>query len=213
MPRPFVALITCAALIAAPGVRAQTTDSAGPGPMIELRSKGDTAAPITVFEMSDFQCPFCRQFFSETFPSIERDYVATGKVRWVFVNFPLSQLHPNAEPAAEFAMCAAKRGKFWPVHDLLYRHQDLWAPLKDPGAFLMTLADSVGIPRDSLRPCLEGHQMQGRVAGDAATAARAGARATPSFYIEGALLSGAYPSDVFHHVLDSIYVLRRGTAK
>lgn len=213
MPRHVALIATLAALLAAPALPAQTTAATGPGPMIELRSKGDTAAPITVFEMSDFQCPFCRQFFSETFPSIERDYVATGKVHWVFVNFPLTDLHPNAEPAAEFAMCAAKLGKFWPVHDLLYRHQDLWAPLKDPGAFLMTLADSVGIRRDSLKPCLDGHEMQSRVAGDAATAARAGARATPSFYIEGALLSGAYPAEVFRHVLDSIYAVRRGAAR
>jgi predicted DsbA family dithiol-disulfide isomerase len=77
----------------------------------------------------------------------------------------------------------------------------------------MTLADSVEIPRDSLRPCLTSHRMRARVANDAATASHAGARATPTFYIDGALVSGAYPVQVFRHILDSIYAVRRGPAR
>lgn len=207
------ALLALSMLLPA-GLAAQRADSTSPPDLLlAARSKGDTSAPITVIEMSDFQCPFCRQFFTETFPAIEKEYISTGKVHWTFVNFPIPQLHPNAEPAAEFAMCAATFGKFWPVHDLLYRHQDVWAPLRDPGTFLLTLADSVGIPRERIRPCLTGHRMRARVEGDAATASRAGARATPTFYIDGALLSGAYPIDLFRHILDSIYTVRRGAGR
>ncbi|HET7024306.1 MAG TPA: thioredoxin domain-containing protein [Gemmatimonadales bacterium] len=211
-PAALTAALLC--LATAAGARPLSAQAgADPGPMIAERSKGDPKAPITVFEMSDFQCPFCRKFFLETFPALERDYVQTGKVHWIFLNLPISELHPNAEPAAEFAMCSAKFGKFWPVHDLLYHHQDLWAPLKEPGTFLLTLADSVGLPRDSLLPCLQKHEMQARVGGDAASAARAGARATPSFLIDGALLTGAYPLEVFQHVLDSIYTVRMAARK
>ncbi|MGH7589997.1 MAG: DsbA family protein, partial [Gemmatimonadales bacterium] len=96
---------------------------------------------------------------------------------------------------------------------LLYHHQDLWAPLKEPGTFLLTLADSVGLPRDSLLPCLQKHEMQTRVGGDAASAARTGASATPSFLIDGALLTGAYPLAVFRHVLDSIYAVRMAASR
>lgn len=198
-------------LLAAASLAAQDS-TADPGPMLAERSRGQATAPITVVEMSDFQCPFCRRFFTETFPTIDREYIATGKVRWIFLNYPIVQLHPNAEPAAEFAMCAARFGKFWPVHDLLYRNQETWAPLREPGEYLLTLADSVGLPRDSLLPCLRTHQMMRRVAGDAGTAQRIGARATPTFLVEGALLSGAYPIDIFRHVLDSIYTVRTAGA-
>lgn len=79
---------------------------------MSARSKGSPTAPIIVYEMSDFQCPFCRRHAIETFPTIEKEYVKTGKVRWIFVNFPLTSIHPNAVPAASFAMCAAKFDKF-----------------------------------------------------------------------------------------------------
>ena len=155
--------------------------------------------------MSDFQCPFCRQHAVETFPAIEREYIATGKVRWVFINFPLTQRHANAAAAAQFAICAASAGKFWPVHDLLFKYQDTWAPLKEPGPFLITLADSVGIQRAAMLACLQAPGTRQAVERDAQAAARAGAQATPTFYIEGGMMSGAYPIKVFRQVLDSIY--------
>ena len=98
------------------------------------RTKGSPQAPITVYEMSDFQCPFCRRHAVESFPLIEAEYIKTGKVRWIYVNFPIPSLHPNAVPAAQAAMCSAIQGAFWPVHDLLFLHQDTWAPLQEPGA-------------------------------------------------------------------------------
>ncbi len=175
---------------------------------LELRSKGSATAPVTVYEMSDFQCPYCRRHALETWPTIEREYVTTGKVRWVFINLPLTTLHPNAAAAAEFALCAAKAGKFWPVHDLLYKYQETWAPLKDPGAFLLTLADSVGVARPQMLACLRDPASRAAVEADASGATRAGATGTPAFYIEGGLMSGAQPVAVFRQVLDSFYVLK-----
>jgi protein-disulfide isomerase len=103
-------------------------------------------------------------------------------------------------------MCAARAGKFWPVHDLLFQHQEKWAPLKDPAAFLLTLADSVQIPREEITQCLQQKEMQEIVRGEAEGAAQAGVRSTPTVYIEGAgLLPGAAPVEVFRGVLDSIW--------
>jgi protein-disulfide isomerase len=178
---------------------------------LAARSKGSSTAPITVYEMSDFQCPFCRRHAQETFPAIEREYVATGKVRWVFINFPLTSLHANAAPTAEFAMCAARQDKFWPVHDLLFRHQRTWAPLREPGAFLLTLADSVGMSKTDLLACLKSKVARQEVEADAAGAVRAGAGSTPTFYIEGGLLPGAQPLPVFRQILDSIYTVKTRT--
>lgn len=178
--------------------------------LLPQRSKGSADAPITVFEMSDFQCPYCRRHALETFPVLEREYVETGKVRWVFINFPIVELHPNATAAAEFAMCAARLDKFWPVHDLLFRNQDRWAKLSDPAPFLLTLADSAGITRRSIIPCLTNHETQALLRRDAEGSARAGVRSTPSFIIEGGLLRGAAPAADFRPILDSIYKAKTG---
>ena len=182
--------------------------SAAQEPLLAQRSKGSPRAPVTVYEMSDFQCPWCRRHAVEIFPTLEREYVATGKVHWVFINFPLTQIHPNAGAAAEVAMCAAKQDRFWPVHDLLYQYQDKWATLKEPGAFFLSLADSAGIRKDSLAACLKAGAARPVVQDDATGAARAGAKSTPTFYIEGGLLEGAQPVGVWREILDSIYAVR-----
>lgn len=176
---------------------------------LAARTKGRADAPVTVYEMSDFQCPFCRRFALETFPTIEREYIATGKVRWIFVNFPLVQLHPNAVPAAEFALCAARQGKFWPAHDRLYADQERWAGLRDPGAFFLSLVRPLGLDEQPLLACLQGGTARTTVQQDAAGAVRAGATATPAFYIEGGLMEGAEPIGVFRTVLDSIVKAKR----
>ena len=171
------------------------------------RAKGSRTAPVTVYEMSDFQCPYCRRHAVETYPALEREYINPGKVRWVFVNFPLP-MHPNATPAAELAMCGAQQGKFWPIHDLLFEHQAVWAPLKEPGEFMLSLADSVGADRAQLTSCVEEKQTRRIVETDAMGAAQAGATSTPTFYIEGGLLVGAFPVEVFRQILDSVYTAK-----
>lgn len=172
--------------------------------LLPARTKGSATAPVTVYEMSDFQCPYCRRFALETFPTLDQEYIQAGKVRWVFINFPLVSMHPNAEPAAEVAMCAAQQDKFWPVHDLLYRNQPTWAPLTAPAEFFLTLADSAGLDRPAFEKCLSTGAMQPLVKQDAESAARSGANSTPSFYIEGGIMPGAQPVAVFRTVLDSI---------
>jgi protein-disulfide isomerase len=186
-----------------PALLLTLTGAAQPDPLAP-RSKGSTTAPVTVYEMSDFQCPYCKRFSEQTFPTLEKEYIATGKVRWIFINLPLVSLHPNAVPAAEFAMCAAREGKFWPAHDLLYRRQDVWAPLKNPAAFLLSLADSLKIPRARITPCLEKAETRELVRSDSEGSVKAGASSTPTFYIEGALMKGAYPPEVWRPILDSI---------
>jgi protein-disulfide isomerase len=172
------------------------------------RAKGSAGAPVTVYEMSDFQCPFCKQHAETTFRVLEQEYIATGKVRWIFINLPLTTLHPNATAAAEFAMCSARAGKFWPAHDLLYRLQAAWAKLKDPAPFLLGLADSLKLPKAQLKGCLVKGETNREVREDSEGAIKAGATSTPTFYIEGGLLSGVLPPQVWRPILDSIYALK-----
>ena len=194
-----LAYVLLAAVTLAAPLRAQDPMAA--------RSKGSPTAPVTVYEMSDFQCPYCQRFALEIFPALDTAYVQTGKVRWLFVNFPLP-MHPNAVPAAEVAMCAARQGKFWPVHDLLFRNQKVWAPLKAPAEYFLTFADSASLDRAAFQTCLSTGATRSEVESDAAAAVRAGATSTPSFYIEGGILAGAQPVAVFRPILDSIYAAK-----
>jgi len=201
MPR-WTLLGTCFLLLsAARQVAAQ------PDPLA-TRTKGSAKAPVTVYEMSDFQCPFCKRHADQSFPILEKEYVTTGKVRWIFINLPLVSLHPNAVAAAEFAMCAARQGKFWPAHDLLYRLQTSWAPLKNPVKFFLGLGDSLRLAREPLKSCVEKHETTQEVKDDSEGAVKAGARSTPTFYIEGGLMSGALPVEAWRPILDSIYLVK-----
>lgn len=197
-----LALVASASLLAAQSTTAP----------LDMRSKGSAKAPVTVYEMSDFQCPYCRQFAVETFPPLERDYIRSGKVRWVFINFPLTSVHRHASAAAELALCAGKQQAFWRVHDLLFAHQETWAPLKEAGPFFVSLADSARLSKPALLACLESPETRNSVRADAEGAARSGATSTPTFYIEGALLEGAQPLSLFRQVLDSVYAVKMGRA-
>jgi protein-disulfide isomerase len=193
-------LVALTLLVPAPALAQQIPLSA--------RTKGSPSAPVVVYEMSDFQCPYCRRHALEVYPALERDYVETGKVRWVFINFPLVSIHPNAVPAASFAMCAARHDKFWPAHHILFQHQQVWAPLKNPAPFLLTLVDSLRLPKAPMQQCLSKAETISQIQADAENAARSGAQSTPTFYIEGGLLVGVKPVPLFRAVLDSVYAVK-----
>ena len=226
-PLLFTVLLGCGGAPATPAARSPEPPSAaaslGSPPQLPAdtdrtdpritRGMGSRSAPVTVYEMSDFQCPFCRRHALETMPALEREYVATGKVRWVFINFPITEIHPNAVPAAEFALCAAREAKFWKVHQLIFRHQPAWAKLTDPGPFLLSLGDSVGMNRAKTLACLQDSAITRAVRAEAEGSARAGATSTPTFYIEGGLLVGAHPVEVFRPILDSIYAVKSGVPR
>jgi protein-disulfide isomerase len=181
----------------------------GGGDALTPRAKGSPNAPVTVYEMADFQCPACRGFALTILPTLEREFVATGKVRWVFINLPLPSVHRNAIPAAEAAMCAARQGRFWQMHDLLFERQTEWAGLAEAAPALVALGVRAGADRATLRACVATRATRTDVEEDARLSARAGARATPSFYIEGGLLEGAPRTpEPFRVLLDSIYRAR-----
>jgi protein-disulfide isomerase len=172
---------------------------------LAARTKGSPDAPVTVLEIADFQCPACRIFWEQTMPHLEKEYVDSGKVRFVFLNLPLVQIHHNAAAAAQFAMCAARQNHFWPIHDALFEHQSAWAPLPDPSAYFFSLAAAAGLQTGALRTCVADTALKTAIAAEAEGLARAGVRSTPSFVIEGGLLAGAAPIESWRPILDSIY--------
>jgi len=112
------------------------------------------------------------------------------------VNLPLS-IHPHAEPAAEAAMCASVQGKFWQVHDAIFRTQERWTPMSDARAVFDSLALASGIDRAQYRSCMESDVMVRLINGDKERAAAANVRPTPTFFVGGERIEGAAPLDAF----------------
>ena len=90
--------------------------------------KGPKDAKVVLVEFSDFQCPFCARFSRDTIPQVQTDYVDTGKIKYVFADFPLETIHPYAFKAAEAAGCAGEQGEFWKMHDHLFANQKALKP-------------------------------------------------------------------------------------
>lgn len=165
------------------------------------RIRGDSSAKLWLVMVSDFQCPYCRQWHDEVFATVIRDYVATGKVRIAYLNYPLSG-HKNAMPAAEAAMCASVQGKFWEMHDAIFRAQGQWAELADPKAMFDSLATSVGVAAGPYRSCIESNATRPMILADQARATTAGVNATPTFFLGSDQIEGAVPLPEFRAALD-----------
>src|SRR5713101_6403026 len=167
-------LVAAAWLVTVPGPPAPRSASRQAPDALAARAKGRADAPVVVYEMSDFQCPYCREFALTVFPTLDREFVQTGKVRFVYVNFPLTAIHRHAVAAAAVAMCAARQNKFWPVHDLLFQRQERWAGAEQPGPYLLALADSAGADPAELAQCVTSRATEPEIHADAARAARSG---------------------------------------
>lgn len=166
------------------------------------RIKGDSAAPVWLVVVSDFQCPYCKVWHDETAPRIEREYVRTGKVRIAYLNFPINS-HRNAWPAHEAAMCAAEQDRFWPVADALFRTQSEWKGRSDAPAYFESLTNTLALDHDRLRQCIADGDLRPLIQADFDRAQRIGVGSTPSFFVGDKMLIGAQPFEAFKSALDA----------
>ena len=173
------------------------------------RIQGSPDAKVWLVMVSDFQCPYCRDWHDSTYPAIAREYIQTGKVRLAYVHLPLPS-HAHAWPAAEATMCASVQDKFWPLHDAIFATQDQWRRLPDATATFDSLAARAGVEMASWRQCMASHATRGVVAADAERAQRSGINATPAFIVGGQLISGNYPPEAFRPILDSALAAAAG---
>jgi protein-disulfide isomerase len=157
-------------------------------------SIGNAKAPVTIVEFSDFQCPFCLR----AAPTLKRLREAYGdKVRVVWKDFPLTQIHPQAFKAAEAGQCAAEQGKFWEYHDKLFGNQQALQP-----DFLKQYAKDAGMDAAKFDTCLDSSKYAERVRTGAAAGAQLGVSSTPTVFVNGRMLEGAQPYEVFAAVID-----------
>jgi protein-disulfide isomerase len=194
-------------------VRAETTrvaaKPAAPDSNITLadlsRIQGSATAPVWVIEVSDFQCPYCKQWHDQTYATLRDQYVKTGKIRLAYVNFPLDS-HVFAWPAAESAMCAGAQGKFWQMHDGLFATQNHWETTSSPAPVFDSLAKAVGLDMKRWHDCVSSGIMKPLISADHDRASRAGAAATPTFLIGNKRLEGAQPIEELRKAIDSAQV-------
>lgn len=170
-------------------------------------SLGRADAPVTIVEFSDFECPFCQRYVKSTLPQIKRDYVDTGKVRYVFLDFPLEQMHPRARKAGEAAHCAAEQGKFWEMHDLLFAQTGKL----DVKQFTEN-ARKLELDAAAFGGCLESGKQSAKINAGLASGRLIGINATPSFVITktdggdivtgGVVITGAQPYERYRQAIE-----------
>ncbi|HLD98386.1 MAG TPA: DsbA family protein [Candidatus Nanoarchaeia archaeon] len=158
---------------------------------------GDVNAPVTIIEFSDFQCPFCERFYTETLPLLKTNYIDTGKVKLIYRDYPLD-FHPMAQKSAEAAECVRAKGGdegFWKYHDQIYENQ---ASLTNDN--LKKWAKELGYNIDT---CLDSGEKTSEVLKDLSDGESYGVTGTPTFFINGQVIEGAYPYATFQEVIDA----------
>ena len=163
-------------------------------------AKGPANAPIEMIEFSDFQCPFCLQA-NPTVTQVLKTY--GDRIRFVYRHYPLPN-HPNARPAAEAAECASEQDKFWPYHDKLFAKAGQLAD-----SDLKQAAADVGLDAGRFDTCFESRKLTAQIDADIHAGNDAGVSATPTFFINGRLINGAQPFDVFKGVIDEELALKK----
>lgn len=172
---------------------------------------GEDSAPVVLVEFSDYQCPFCARHFQTVLPRIKKDYVDTGKLKYVMREFPIESIHPKALKASEAALCAGDQGQYWAMHDRIFEDQKRVGP-ED----LMAHAEALDLDMTGFGECFDGNKYAQKVQDDLQDGARAGVRGTPSFFVGIAepeaptkiratkFISGAQPYEAFKEAIDEL---------
>jgi protein-disulfide isomerase len=162
---------------------------------------GSPDAPVTIIEYSEYLCPYCRRFALETLPLVRQEYVDTGKVKFVFRDFPV-----HGQPSVVMAVvaeCAADQGKFWEMQEFLWGRSDEWSQSEDLLATLQGYADELGLDTEEFTTCLTQGSPVDRIIEDYNVGIQDGVTGTPAFFINGAAVQGALPFEEFQKVIDA----------
>ncbi|GBL36410.1 Na(+)/H(+) antiporter NhaA 2 [Anaerolineaceae bacterium] len=158
-------------------------------------SWGNADAPVTIIEFSDFQCPYCRVFYQTTLVTLLERY--PKQVRFVYRDFPLASIHPQATLAAEASQCAHAQGRFWEFHNAVFANIDRLGP-----DLYQSLAISMGLDKERFAACVNSREFSAEVEKDFNDARALGVTGTPTFFINGIPLVGAQPLEAFAQIIE-----------
>lgn len=171
---------------------------------------GNPDAPITIIEFSDFQCPFCARFHTQTLPLLLEQYIEQDKVKLVFRDFPIQNIHPNALPASVAAECANEQGKFKEMHDILFDSQNQWNNQETADALAMfsQYATQIQLDQETFDSCLTSGKYIEEIRNDLEDGRSYQVTGTPGFFIGNdeigyVELKGAQPFESFKKVIDA----------
>ena len=174
-----------------------TKEVAAINPQALMRDNGVSLGKgeVTVVQFADFECPFSAKEYS-IFRELALKY--QNKIKFVFRQLPLTELHPSANTAALASLCANEQGKFWAMHDKLFQNN---AKLGNDD--VLRYAEQVGVDKNEFILCMETKKYQKQIDQDVADAAALGVRGTPTFFINGQKIEGAIPANIFDTILSS----------
>lgn len=161
---------------------------------------GDPGAPVTIVEFSDYECPFCGRFFSESLNRVKSEYIASGKVKFVYKDFPLTSIHPQAQKAAESARCVREQlgdNGYWAMHDTIFENQQLLGVQS-----FKQWARQLGADGTQFDNCLDSDKYASLVQGDAAEGTALGVNGTPTFFVNDVMVVGAVPFEQIAGVIE-----------
>lgn len=167
---------------------------------------GDEKAPVTIVEFTDYQCPFCQGFYSRAYKELKKQYVDTGKLRFVLRDLPLPN-HQYAKPAAIASHCAGEQNKFWEMHDALFEGGGKLNPDD-----ILGYATAIGLQEEPFKTCLTSGKFNNDIKKDVQDARNAGIRGTPAFVVgqttedrvSGTLIAGTRPFSAFKSEIDKL---------
>jgi protein-disulfide isomerase len=162
---------------------------------------GSANAPVTVVEYADYHCPFCEQFYTTDFPDIKTKYIDTGKVKFIYQDFPF--LAPDSETAAEATQCANDQGQYWQFHDYLFNNQGPEGSNDLALSDEETIAKKLGLNTTKFDSCMTTGKYRAFVAQEKANAAAVGVQSTPTVFINGKMILGALPAASFDTAINA----------
>jgi protein-disulfide isomerase len=169
--------------------------------VLDAHILGSGNAPIEIIEYSDFECPYSKLFFNDILPNLTQDYISTKKAKLIFKNLPLNSVHPNAHKAAEAAECAAEQGRFWEMHDILFRN-GVGGGIE---AF-RRYAVSISLDMEKFNTCLDTNSTRQKVIDDFYRGIDSGVKGTPTFFINGKMAPTMKNYEEFKEYLDSLEI-------
>lgn len=182
------------------GVAVEVTDTSG----FRGYLLGSDSAAVEITEYADYQCPVCRDFELVQFPTIRRQLIESGMVRWRYRDFPLDGMHQHARLAAHAAACANDQGKYWEMHAMIYERHPDWSESSRADARFREYAAAIGLNADPYNTCMREAKYAGRIEASSKEGNQLGVGATPTFLIGGNLYPGILASDSMRTIVQGL---------
>jgi len=191
---------------------ATSTDTLPDSVLVQRVDAGRVKGPaqgMWVVMISDYQCPYCKQWHDSAMAALDRDYITPGRIRFAYLNLPLTSIHPHARAEAKAALCAGAQGRYWEYSAALFDAQPNVRSMSDVGPLVRRISRDLALDSVAFQHCLASRAVEGVLDNDIGQAQRAGVQSTPSFIIGPFMVQGALPWPDFRRAVDTALLVAR----